>query len=493
MNKKIRKTNKIRIEGLGEGEMPIGAYCSPQPAAVAGGVRYPSMIRPKVYRLLADFGVNLVYGHAETLSGPNERNVFRALELCGGAGMRYLPRSILAERYVSLGHREIPDWRTLSGAEKAALDERFAADLRKVKRHRAFAGISFFDEPGTDSFPGIAAAKAVFERECPDKLFYVNLLPNNIDARQLQYGANIAGAPACSVPELFPDPPSGSGGQEFPNARRYEYYLNRYIETVKPQVLSYDSYPFLSLGGIESMHHIAAYELQQLMDRAGRRHGIPYWPFIQVGGKWDGGLCRPADFAEISLCANLSLAYGAKGLQLFPACFPNDWLLDKAVWAGAIARSGETTEFYWSLKYALGQAKACQRLLTDAEFMGAVLAGKFEGMLPPEEKLQKIEWNETIYRGRLPDYNNPEIGSFRELARVEATSQAFTGCFDLGGKSLFYAVNNSIVAAADVRLKFRRRVKFGLIHRGVETAGEGDEARVRRLAAGDGFLAYIKE
>jgi len=251
----------------------------------------------------------------------------------------------------------------------------------------------------------------------------------------------------------------------------------------------------MSLGGVESMHHCMLYVLQQISNRLSKKYGVPYWLFMQAGGRWEGNkLVRVPDFAEILLQVNISLAYGARGIQLFPACLPNEWLPD--VPAGVIGRadsqSGGATEHYYYFKYAFKQLKACQKYLMNADFVCAVLGGEFQGLLPPEPELQKIQWNDTIFRGKLPKYNDPAAASFRELKAIEATSQFFVGCFDYNGSSLFYAVNNSIVTAANVRLKFDKPLKFGLIYKGEETEVFGDEVYMQRVAAGDGFLLYME-
>lgn len=474
------------IPGVAPDTFHIGAYCSPQPQAEKDGAVYPSKITYEHYKMLADLGVTVVYGHAEAVGRPGtEPFVYEALRLCERAGIQYLVRDLTAEEYVSLGFREYRDWRKLSKEEKEELDGRFRRSIRKYKNYPAFAGISFFDEPGTDSFEGIAAAKAVFKSECPDKLFYVNLMPNNTGPEQLQYGACQIGVPKSTDGNL-----AVSRG----NGARYVYLLEKYIKTVRPDLISYDSYPFVSLGGAESAVHIALYELLQICAWAEREYGVPFWPFMQVGGMWEGSLdTRVTDYAEMCLYVNAALAYGAKGLQLFPACFPNDWLGDPYAEAGVIDASGRQTAHYHYLKTILPQVQACGELLLHSRLERMISAGRYKSLLPPEEELQKILWNETIFRGKLSGCCSIGAKRWRELTGVKATSQFLIGCFDCGGASLFYAVNNSIVTAADVTLKFDREHSFTLIRKGRKTQAAGSELTFRRVAAGDGILISVNE
>ena len=475
----------LNIPGIAKGKFPIGAYCSPQPKKEVNGTEYPSKVTYEHYKMLADLGVTVVYGHAEAIGGANEKYAFEALKLCEEVGMQYLVRDLIAEEYVSLGHREYKDWRKLTEEERAELDERFRRRIRKYKGYKAFAGISFFDEPGTDSFEGIAAAKRVFKSECPDKLFYVNLMPNNTGAKQLQYGACQIGVPNSTDENLK---------EERGNGARYVYLLQKYKEIVQPDLISYDSYPYVSLGGVESVIHIALYELLQICAWAEREYGIPYWPFMQVGGMWEGSLdTRIPDYAEMNLYVNAALAYGAKGIQLFPTCFPNDWLEDEIADAGVIDRYGKKTKFYYYLKTILPQVQACGDILQESKLEKLIVSGAYCGLLPSEEELKKIPWNETIYRGKLSECKNIEAKEWKELRKTEATSQFLIGCFDRAGKSVFYAVNNSVITAAHLKLEFDGEYEFTLIHRGKKEVRTGKELYLQRISAGEGVLILLKK
>lgn len=474
----------LNVPGVKPNTFHIGAYCSPQPADSRGDIEYPSKITLEQYKRLADLGVTVVYGHAEAIGRFTEPYVFEALRLCEQVGIQYLVRDLIAEEYVSLGFREYKDWRKLTPAERQDLDERFKKSILRYKDYPAFAGISFYDEPGLDSFEGIAAAKKVFKSVCPDKLFYVNMLPDNCASAILQYGACQIGVPESDDPNLAV--PLG-------NESRYHYFLKKYMDTVSPDLYSYDSYPFVSLGGHESIIVIAMYELLQQCAWAEREYGVPFWPFLQVGGMWENSLdTRVTDYAEMCLYANIALAYGAKGLQLFPTCYPNDWLSDRVARAGVIDKFGNETEHYHYLKVIFRQVKACGDLLVRAQPKASVVCGKYEGLLPPEEELQKIPWNEAIFRGRLPQQNSNFVQSWRELVSAEATSQFFIGCFEYEGRSLFYAVNNSITAAANLKLKFSAAHEYTVIRGGIEETLSGDTLFFQRVAAGDGILILIK-
>lgn len=471
---KVFETNRIQV----------GAYCAPQPACILNGVEYPSKITLEHYQILAQLGVTIVYGHAEAINRENEACVFQALELCEKVGIKYFVRDMIAEEYVSLGFREYPAWKALSEEQKKKLNQRFEASLRRYKDYAAFAGISFFDEPGSDCFEGIAAAKAVFERVCPDKIFYVNMLPHHISAEQLQYGACQIGVPKATDEKL---------SVKYENTERYLYFTEKYLKTVQPHVYSYDSYPFLTLGGVESMIHTALYELPQICNYNERIYGVPYWMFLQIGGKWEGSANRITTESEMRLQISVALAYGAKGIQLFPCCFPNDWLSDDTVQdTGIFDRFGKLTKQYRYVQSALRQVRACEKYLTAAKQKGIFVTGEYQGLLPDESELQKIEWNETIYRGGLPKCKSFDAPKAIR-PQTEATSQFLISCLEGDdGAKMYYVVNNSIVTEANIRLSFKAEKKFIIIYSGETFEKSGKELYFQRIAAGDNMLIIEK-
>ena len=78
-------------------------------------------------------------------------------------------------------------------------------------------GYSLTDEPGTTAFPALASRVASLREQRPGRLGYINLFPNYAAPEQLR-------------------------------ATNYNEYLRRFIETVKPDVLSMDHYPLMSPG-----------------------------------------------------------------------------------------------------------------------------------------------------------------------------------------------------------------------------------------------------
>ena len=488
----MEKSNSIYSKSrLKEKQIPIGAYCSPQPAFEKDGVQYPSMINVKTYKYLADLGINLVYGHNEILgrSKEDDKNVFEALDCCEQVGIYYLVNDFHFIEYTSIGFDEYPDWRTLSKEKKKDLDERFRQSLRRVKDKKAFAGIFFIDEPGMDSFEGMGAAKRVFDEECPGKMFNVNLFPCEANPWQYHFGWVKEGAEKIEITDGAIYNPQNNND----HSDRYKYYLEKYFEQVKPNFYSYDSYPFLNFDGSESLVFRSLYFHLQVGAWVEKTYGVPFWPMMQVGGKWErSSAVRITDFADIQLYVNMALAYGAKGFTLFPTCHPNDWTPDDMAYVGVLDRNGKPTDMYYHYLYAIKQLRSCEKYLLNTKFEGAIVSGKFNDPLTDFSALSDYI-SPLVFKGEFPAFNSPLIEKYKELQKVNATNQFFVGCFDCLGKSLFYVVNNSVVTYGNVELKFDKDLTFGLVYKGKESEVKGNTVSIKKVGAGEGFLLYVKE
>ena len=103
-------------------------------------------------------------------------------------------------------------------AEKCAkIDERIEKVVQETKDLPNVIGYYIVDEPGAYKFKALAAAVAAVKKYAPGKLAYINLYPG--------YASTI-GADVDSQLGVY----------------SYEEYLERFVQEVKPQFLSYDNY-----------------------------------------------------------------------------------------------------------------------------------------------------------------------------------------------------------------------------------------------------------
>ena len=140
--------------------------------------------------------------------------------------------------------------------------------------HPSFAGFNMFDEPWPDIFPSLGKAMAIARSLRPNALPYTNLPPD-------------IGYPA--------------GG--------YQAFVEQFVQIVQPALLSFDRYPILA-SGLDTGYFSNWATIRQ----AGLNHNLPTWTFIQAVGS---STFRATTGTEMLWLINVSLAYGAKGIQYF--------------------------------------------------------------------------------------------------------------------------------------------------------------------------------
>ncbi|MEN9678564.1 MAG: hypothetical protein RIS76_4460 [Verrucomicrobiota bacterium] len=141
-------------------------------------------------------------------------------------------------------------------------------------------GYLLSDEPTVSAFPGLAQRVAGIRRARPGRLGYVNLFPNYASAAQL-------GTPS------------------------YEDYVSRFVDEVKPEVLSMDHYPLMRPN---TDRRDAYCDNLEVMRRQSQHAGIPFWNFFQSMPFADH--LDPTE-AQIRWQMFTSLAYGARGVLYF--------------------------------------------------------------------------------------------------------------------------------------------------------------------------------
>jgi hypothetical protein len=156
----------------------------------------------------------------------------------------------------------------------AAID----AVVAEYRHHPALAGYFVADEPPATLFPAVGAVVAALRAADPDRLAYVNLLPNYIPPEHL-------------------------------HAPSYETYVEDFIATVQPRLLSYDYYPF----GHEKDRSTFFANLATIR-AAALRHDLP---FMMIVLATPHGPYRDPTEAELAWQVHHAMAYGARGVSYF--------------------------------------------------------------------------------------------------------------------------------------------------------------------------------
>jgi hypothetical protein len=187
----------------------------------------------------------------------------RALDIAQRHGLRVL----VHDHRFAPAASSAPDWP--ASAQTA---------VAEYANHPALAGYFVDDEPTVNEFEPVAAAVAALRAADPLHLAYVNLLPDYI-------------------------PPAALG------APSYEDYVEQFITTVRPQLLSYDYYPF----GCEKDRSTFFANLA-VMRAAALRHDLPFMLIVLA---MPHGPYRDPSEAELAWQVHHALAYGARGVSYF--------------------------------------------------------------------------------------------------------------------------------------------------------------------------------
>ncbi|MGN0930788.1 MAG: hypothetical protein ACI4NP_03630 [Thermoguttaceae bacterium] len=197
---------------------------------------------------------------------------------------------------------EIFDDRELTAEEIATkcakIDEKIEKVVQETKDLPNVIGYYIVDEPGAYKFKALAAAVAAVKKYAPGKLAYINLYPG--------YASTI-GADVDSQLGVY----------------SYEEYLERFVQEVKPQFLSYDNYMIEYSEDMRdfSRAHVFFTDLFTVR-RIALKYNLPIW-FI------GSSLCiqkesSPPTPARLALQSYLPLAAGARAMTWF-LYYPLGW------------------------------------------------------------------------------------------------------------------------------------------------------------------------
>ena len=212
-----------------------------------------------------------------------------------------------------------------------------ASTVRAVAGHPSLAGYHLVDEPAAAAFAGLAAWQKAIQALDAAHPCYVNLLPIHANAEQL-------------------------------GAKSYKEYVDQFVRTVQPPLLSFDNYP-TSFGKLEPN----VYTNLEIISAAARGAKIPFWGFYQAV-TW--GAMPPRTLAHLRLESYSNLVYGAQCLQAFTYWTPN-WPAHRDA---PIGLNGKRSAVYDLVKQLHGEVRAWSRVFKGAEIAEVAHAGK---ALPP--------------------------------------------------------------------------------------------------------------
>lgn len=173
------------------------------------------------------------------------------------------------------------------------IDERIRTTVEKSKEYEdCVIGYYLIDEPGAKSFPALAKAVAAVKKYAPGKIAYINLFPR------------------YATTDTVENPNSQL------QTRSFTEYLERYVQEVKPQFISYDNYMVEYSDDMQELGKAAVYYADLLEIRGiALKYDLPFWNIVSCNRIQ--GLTPPPSPARFAFQAYTTMAAGGKGIGWF--------------------------------------------------------------------------------------------------------------------------------------------------------------------------------
>ena len=156
--------------------------------------------------------------------------------------------------------------------------------IDRVRHHPAMYSYYVIDEPAAATFPALGKLVAHLRERDPGHMAYINLFPTYATNEQLGTKGDAVAA--------------------------YNQYLRSFIDTVKPDLLSWDHYQFMKDGDTNQ------YFLNlSLVREAAQRAKIPFLNIVQAAS-WQPGV-RVPNADETRYLVYTTAAYGAQGISYY--------------------------------------------------------------------------------------------------------------------------------------------------------------------------------
>lgn len=207
----------------------------------------------------------------------------------------------------------------------------------------------------------------------------------------------------------------------------YRTYVRNYLETVKPDILMFDYYPFVNGDNVSSMLVNNVIAIQEA-----NRAGVPLYTFIQSSGF--SGSAEPTE-EQLRLNVQINLATGSKGIAYFVVCeYAKDW-----GYTPALTYDGKTTALYDKIKSVNEDVLAMKGVYLDYTCEGMMIAN-VSGL------------SRLLKRNDCSDF---VLSSYGELTNAETSGHFVIGCFaNEAGEHGYYIVNTSTKSEGTVTLTF---------------------------------------
>jgi hypothetical protein len=326
--------------------------------------------------------------------------------------------------------------------EDAGRRQQLDALIERVRRHPALYDYFITDEPNATNFPALGKLVAHLRQRDPAHLAYINLFPTYASNEQL-----------------------GNSGDK---VSAYQAHLDQYVSVVKPGLISYDHYQFMTNSDTPDYFLNLA-----MIRRTAQAARLPFLNIVQAAS-W-APTVRVPQADEMRYLVYTTLAYGAQGISYYVYCWPGH--------TGGIANAdGTPTALYATLKGLNREFVAIARELQSLRSTRVFHAG----MLPPGAEPLPDQAAFTL-DPPLP------MADFRASRPVKG---AVLGCFGPSGKDKLrethvLVVNLDYQAETTLGLRGPRRLEVFDATTGKWSRAKSTRATLK-LARGGGKLVRVR-
>lgn len=265
-------------------------------------------------------------------------------------------------------HRRI--WRNLTDEE---IESKVRILIENSGNSDAILGYFIMDEPSVLDFPYLRKAVDAVRKYAPDKLAYINLFPDyatlwSMDNLNSQLGT-----------------------------KTYTEYLERYVNEVNPQFISYDNYMIQYSKDLQEEKRGLSYFTNLLeIRRVALKYKLPYWNIVSSIQLNDSSI---PSFSNMLFHAYTSLAAGYNGIS---------WFQYNGGDYNPVNESYEKTPVWHSLKEVNRQIQALGPIINQLTSTGIYFTSSFLGLDSmyvslPGKHIESIKCAEPLMVGEFLD------------------------------------------------------------------------------------------
>lgn len=254
--------------------------------------------------------------------------------------------------------------------------------IESTKDNEYVLGYYLMDEPGSYYFAGLGKAVAAIKKHAPGKLAYINLFPG--------YASTIG---ADAVSQL--------------GTHSFTEYLERFVQEVKPQFISYDNYMTEYSDDMHNKERAAQYYNDLLeIRRIALKYDLPFWNI--TGCTRIQETSSPPSVSRLAFQAYSTLGAGGKGLGWF-TYYPLSWVY------APMNEKGNRTVIWQYLRDVNEQTKTLGLLMKDYVSTGVYFTDPTPTPnLPtlPGKIVQSVEQTASM-RNAIPEIPPIMVGEFQ--------------------------------------------------------------------------------